>query len=279
MRNYFVIGLVLTLLYSCGSFDNGELIGVQDKHWSEPQPYGMVLVKQGTFELGQADVDSLFGLNTPSKRVSVGSFWMDQTEITNGQYKEFIQWVCDSIIREKLADPNYGGNEEYKTTESAAGEPVTPHLNWKIPIPARRRATDEELKALNYFTQKDEVLGKNSTNTDLVLYKYEWFDYEAAAKRENQLQAIKRNKNTDIAASQLPQVMITKDTAYLTEAGQVVRTSITRPLSSRYDFLNTYIVAVYPDTTCWINDFTNSYNDPYLHNYFSHPAYNAYPVV
>ena len=73
--------------------------------------------------------------------------------------------------------------------------------------------------------------------------------------------------------------MITKDTAYITENGQVVNTTITRPLSSRFDFLNTRIIAIYPDTTCWVNDFTNSYNEPYLRNYFSHPAYNAHPVV
>lgn len=279
MRNLFIISLILTLLVSCQSYDNGELIGVENKHWSEPNPYGMVLIKQETFELGQSETDSIFGLTNPSKNVSIGSFWMDETEITNGQYKAFIQWVCDSIIREKLADPAYGGNDEYKITENAEGEPVTPHLNWKIPIPAAKRATEEELTALNYFREKDAVLGGYRSNTDLLLYKYEWFDHEAAAKRENQLIAGKRNRNTDLDASLLPQVMVTKDTAYVTENGQVVNTSITRPLTSRYDFLNTYIVPVYPDTTCWVNDFKNSYNDPYLQNYFSHPAYNAHPVV
>lgn len=280
MRKFIVTGLVLsTLLVSCRSYDNGELIGVDKKFWNEPNPYGMVLIEQATFELGQAETDSVFGLNNPSKPVSVGSFWIDETEITNGQYKAFIKWVCDSIIREKLADPDYGGNEEYKITENAEGEPITPRLDWKVPIPAAKRATEEELTALNYLKVKDDVLGGYLLNTDLILYKYEWFDYEAAAKRENQLVAAKRIRNTDIDPAQLPQVMISKDTAYINENGRVINTSITRPLSSRFDFLNTYIVAIYPDTTCWVNDFANSYNDPYLLNYFSHPAYNAHPVV
>lgn len=280
MRNYVITGMVLLLLASCSSYDNGELIGVEKKFWNEPQPYGMVLVNQSSFEMGQAEADTLFGLNRPSKPVSVGSFWMDETEITNGQYRAFIKWVCDSIIRVRMADPAYGGNEEYIITEDENGEMLDePILNWKLPLPAPKRATEEELSALNYFLKNDEVLGGRYTDVDQILYRYEVYDYEMAAKRENQLILSKRTRNTDVDATQLPTVMITKDTAYVTESGQIVRTSITRPLTSRYDFLNTYIVAIYPDTTCWVNDFTNSYNDPYLLNYFSHPAYNAHPVV
>ena len=279
MRKNIITGLVIILLTSCSMYDNGELTGVKSIPWSEPNPYGMVLIQQGTFELGQAVKDSLFGINTPSKNVSISPFWMDETEITNGQYKQFIKWVCDSITREKLADPAFGGNEDYKITEDSKGEPVTPHLNWKIPIPDARRATEEELTALNYLRIRDNVLGGYRTNTDLILYRYEWFDYAAEAKRANQLDATKRNRNTDLNPTQQQTVMITKDTAYITEDGKVVNTTITRPRSSRFDFLHTRIIAIYPDTTCWVNDFTNSYNDPYMQNYFSHPAYNSNPVV
>ena len=61
--------------------------------------------------------------------------------------------------------------------------------------------------------------------------------------------------------------------------GQVVTQTIERPLSSLYDFLNTYIVPVYPDTTCWVNDFPNANNEAYMRLYFSSPSYNDYPVV
>jgi len=279
MRNKIITGLTFILLTSCKMYDNGELTGVRSIPWSEPNPYGMVLIPQGSFEMGQASQDTIFGLNTPSKDVSVSAFWMDENEITNGQYKEFIKWVCDSITREKLADPAYGGNEDYKITEDAKGEPVAPRLNWRIPIPSERQASEEELTALHYLRIKDDVLGGYKTNTDLIVYRYEWFDYAAEAKRANQLEKIKRTKNTDINPEHLPNIMISKDTAYITEDGKIVNRTITRPLSSRFDFLNTRIVAIYPDTTCWVNDFSNSNNETYLRNYFSHPAYNAHPVV
>lgn len=36
---------------------------------------------------------------------------------------------------------------------------------------------------------------------------------------------------------------------------------------------------VYPDTTVWVNDFENAYNEPYVRMYFSHGGYSEYPVV
>ena len=38
--------------------------------------------------------------------------------------------------------------------------------------------------------------------------------------------------------------MITKDTAYIDDEGRIVNRTITRPLSSEWDFLNSYIVNV-----------------------------------
>jgi formylglycine-generating enzyme len=36
---------------------------------------------------------------------------------------------------------------------------------------------------------------------------------------------------------------------------------------------------IYPDTLCWIRDFSYSYNEPMTRRYFSHPAFGNYPVV
>ena len=110
-------------------------------------------------------------------------------------------------------------------------------------------------------------------------YRYEIFDHEKAALRKYRLDPRERNLNTDVAVDPDEQVMISKDTAYVDDNGNIVRETITRPLSSLYDFLNTYIVNVYPDTTCWVNDFPNAHNEAYMKLYFSSPTYNDYPVV
>ena len=94
----------------------GELTGISGTAVNEPSPYGMVLVERGSIKLGDEEVDSLWGTSANVKDVSVDAFWMDETEVTNAEYRQFVYWVRDSIIRERLADPAYGGDETYKIT-------------------------------------------------------------------------------------------------------------------------------------------------------------------
>lgn len=115
----------------------GEVVGVSGRAFSEPTPYGMTRIARGFLHMGIEKQDSLWGKQTPVKDISVDGFWMDETEVTNSQYKQFVIWVRDSIIRTRLADPSYGGDESYMITEDKNGDPVTPHLNWKKPIPRK----------------------------------------------------------------------------------------------------------------------------------------------
>ena len=77
----------------------------------EPAPYGMVKINRGFLKMGMETQDSLAGMKTPRKDVSVDGFWMDDTEITNSEYKQFVALsVRDSILRTRLADSAYGGD-------------------------------------------------------------------------------------------------------------------------------------------------------------------------
>ena len=122
----------------------GEVTGVAGTSWTEPTPYGMVLIDRGSMEIGVQNADSAWNLIADARGISVDGFWMDETEITNAKYKQFVFWVRDSIIRERLADPAYGGNEEFKIEEDRQGNPVKPHLNWNKAIPWRNPNEDEQ---------------------------------------------------------------------------------------------------------------------------------------
>ncbi len=255
----------------------GEVVGVSGKGFKEPAPYGMVLVKRGYLKMGIDKQDSLWGKETPVKDISVDGFWMDETEITNSQYKQFVSWVRDSILRTRLADPSYGGDETYMITEDKNGDPVKPHLNWSKRLP--RKPNEDELRAFESLYTTNPVTGEKLLDAKQLNYKYEVYDYVTAALRRNRLNPNERNLNTDVTVNPDEVVMISKDTAYVDDEGNIHRETINRPLSGPWDFLNTYIVNVYPDTTCWVNDFRNSDNETYLRNYYSNPTYNDYPVV
>jgi gliding motility-associated lipoprotein GldK len=121
--------------------------------------------------------------------------------------------------------------------------------------------------------------GTKMLDASQMNYRYETFDYALAAQRKYRLNPSERNLNTDIVVDPNEEVMISKDTAYIDDEGRIVRQTLTRPLSSMWDFVNTYIINIYPDTTCWVNDFQNAENEIYMRLYFSHPNYNEYPVV
>jgi hypothetical protein len=213
---------------------------------------------------------------------------MDEKEVTNSMYRQFVYWVRDSIIRERLADPAYGGDESYKIEEDKYGEPVTPHLNWNKALP--RNPDEDQQRAMESVYITHPVTGEKMLDASQLNYRYEVFDYVMAAKRKYRLKnggdrgfgaspLDERNLNTDFENDPNEEVMISKDTAYVDDDGVIHRETLTRPLSSMWDFVNTYIVNVYPDTTCWINDFQNAENEVYMRLYFTHSNFNEYPVV
>jgi sulfatase modifying factor 1 len=278
-----ICALSLATLTSCfggksaSSSTGGEVTGVGGAAYTEPAPFGMLAVKRGALKMGLDEKDSLWGKETPVKEISVDGFWMDETEVTNSEYKQFVNWVRDSIIRERMADPSYGGDETYKIEEDKQGNPVKPHLNWNKALP--RKPNEDQQRAIESVYTTNPVTGEKMLDASQMNYRYEVYDYTEAALRKNRLNPEERNLNTDVTVNPDEQVMISKDTAYIDDEGKIVRQTINRPLSGPWDFLNTYIINVYPDTTCCVNDFPNADNETYMRLYFSSPIYNDYPVV
>ena len=224
--------------------------------------------------MGIENQDSLWGKKTPLRDISVDGFWMDETEVTNSKYRQFVNYVRDSILRERLSEID----ETYKTVKTdKEGNEIATVLNWKKSLP--RRPSEDEQEIINGLYVTNPVTSEKMLDYRQLNYRYEVYDYTAAALRRNRLNPQERNLNTDITIDPEEQVIISKDTAYVDDEGRIVRETINRPLSGPWDFLNTYIVNIFPDTTCWVNDFPNADNEMYMRYYFSNPAYNDYPVV
>ena len=217
----------------------------------------MVLVPGGNIEIG-AGFDPVWCETAPTQQVAISPFWMDQTEVTNKQYREFVYYVRDSIIRERLADPAFGGDPSYLES-NRYGELI---LNWKKPIPWNN-PTQREASAIS------TVMGQNGTlNPNALFYRYNRFDSHSYYSCMDQL------------SKGIPSVEISKDSAYIDREGYIVRKTITRSSrGSQIDFVNTYITNVYPDELSWGTDFPNSRNGQNIGTYFTAEAYNNHPVV
>jgi len=272
MKRLLVLLVLGFVSVSCGSKNRGELLGVKQKKWFGEKPYGMVLVQGGAYIMGKSDEDLAQLQNAPAKTVTVPSFYMDETEITNSEYRQFIYWVKDStalaMLARKADELELGEDNKEGIGEFAFKDSDTTDLNeFQKYMRENYYDVSEDLyagRALNWdadltwntddFVDKNyaEVMdslylppelwynGEIKLDVSKLVYAYTWFDAEAAAAES------KRTRKQFI---------------------------------DRTPFIKKEEIQIYPDTTVWIKDFTYSYNEPMHNDYFSHPAYQDYPVV
>ncbi len=93
--------LILSIVFTggCGLFggggggDEGNLVGVPNRDGFVMRlPHGMVPIPAGTFHMGQADEDVPSSHISYNRQVTLGSFFMDDTEITNNEYRQFVHF-------------------------------------------------------------------------------------------------------------------------------------------------------------------------------------------
>ena len=151
---FSVFAVVIMLLTSCifSKGDGGELTGVPGrKKFFEPEPLQMAFIPAGSFVMGPSDQDAVYAQNAISKTVTVDAFWMDQTEITNNKYRQFIYWVRDSILRTKLGE---AGSSEYFMVDRDGNISEPPVLNWNEKIDYRNETTRDVLEEMYYPPQE-----------------------------------------------------------------------------------------------------------------------------
>ncbi len=273
MKKFIALTATLSFLISCGSSDRGELVGVRGKKWRPEKPYGMALIPGGAYIMGKSDDDLANVQDAPTKTVTVRSFYMDETEITNSEYRQFVQWVKDSTIRTRLAiladeqgqKPGSGGIGEFAFKDQEATEDQSAYdkymyenyyslgtdddmyagrkLNHKAKlINDPQKYPDEyyvEVMDSLYLPESESYNGLRTIDVSKLVFSYSWMDIQAAAKDKSK--------------------------------------GSTRAKRSKY--MKHEKVEVYPDTTVWIKDFAYSYNEPMHNDYFWHEAYGEYPVV
>ena len=103
---FLLLSLTSCLGNKMASASGGEVTGTSGRAFTEPTPHGMTLIKRGHLKMGIEKQDSLWGKQTPVRDISVEGFWMDEHEVTNSMYRQFVNYVRDSILRERLADPD-----------------------------------------------------------------------------------------------------------------------------------------------------------------------------
>lgn len=157
-----------------GGNDQGQLVGVAPAaRWSLPKPPGMVYVPPGTFHMGPSDEDVNYAYTARNKQVSISGFWMDATEVTNNEYRQFTNWVRDSTAAKLMGFIKQGPDGEE-------------HVDWTKAktIKWGDKATIEKVDAM-IVTPDNRIFGKKELDANKIVYQSEIFDYKAAANNRD----------------------------------------------------------------------------------------------
>lgn len=187
MKRVGVILFIAGVLTSC-SLGNGELIGVQGREpWYQPDPFGMLFIPMGSYTQGEDDQDVPKSFTAQKRTVSVQAFYMDQTEISNNEYRQFVFWVRDSIAHMILGEEV---NEDHLMMVNWYGEDIDPPLiNWRERI---EWMGDEEREALEvmYYPEHERFYRRKEIDTRKLKYEYYWIDIREASRRKNREQGL-----------------------------------------------------------------------------------------
>lgn len=165
---------LIALAASCGkSGPGGQLVGTPtNMTYKAPVPLGMVYVPSGVLKMGASDEDVRGRNDAMLRTVQMTGYWMDATEISNAEYRQFTTWVRDSIAHVQLGDfiDDPDGNQR---------------VDFKRRINYNDQDVQDQLANL-YIPAEQSGWGKKEFDNSKLVYHYETFDYDEAVKNPTQ---------------------------------------------------------------------------------------------
>ena len=185
--------------------------------------------------MGASDEQIDNALMNYKKRISVTSFWMDRTEITNEQYHRFVNYVADSL--KFLA--------KTKGTINFVDPLDTLKINWNIvatinkslakPISNQANQLNQNtFQELWVKTEDREFKNVFTIDNKKLNFRYTFVDLKRAALESNSFNGLDKDLR---------------------------------------DYITIDTVNVYPDSLVWQRDFSYVYNEPLVKQYFSNASF------
>ena len=167
---------LLAFAASCGNGGSGgQLVGHPTMlNYKSPVPIGMVSIPSGVLNMGNSDQDLTGKNDAMLRKVQITGFYMDATEISNAEYRQFTDYVRDSIAHTVLGDQ----------VDNPDG---TQRLNMSRAVNYRNTDVQDQLATLFVAADQSGSRRKEFNNGPAVLkYHYENFDYDEAARNPGQ---------------------------------------------------------------------------------------------
>lgn len=271
------------------------------RHLTLAAPPGMVYIPGGsvTIKYSQSSTDT-----NSKKRVSLSSFYIDKTEVTNQQYRMFSEWVIDSIaIVKYLKDDKYfidppagaaGADEEKgkgkkkkgknkdKGEEVAATTPIVVDSAATPSTDTIPTALGSDIATTTTPTVTDTSAAKLTDTSKMasavdtsgpVKRRINW----AKVKHKNIFESNDDEIKAKIAPMYDPVTGKIREELYVYNFTYLRATGTNK--NAKVGEYVTEQINIYPDTKIWFKDLVNSQVEILVENYFTQPPFDDYPVV
>ncbi len=210
MKKLLVLASFVAVVTVCNQ-KTGELIGVGGREpWFQPDPFGTLWIPMGSYHMGPSDEETPMAHTAKSKMVSVQAFYIDDSEISNNEYRQFVYWVRDSIARKLLA---FGSNPEAEEFQIPQEDFLSmwpiykgdnnlqdPYINWEKKI--NWDSPDDDYRAdlqPMYLPEVERFYNRKEIDTRKLNYEYYRIDIRLAASKSNRFQPQKSPDIQDAA--------------------------------------------------------------------------------
>lgn len=156
--------------------DLGYPIGETSEQVTGPN---LVLIEGGTFTMGRIDQDVMFDWNNSPRRVTVSSFYMDETEVTNVDYREYLYWL----------------RRVYKDYPEVARRALPDTLVWRSPLAYNDAYVENYFRhpsynsypvvGVSWLQANDYCLWRTDRVNEQILLDTEWQEANVEQSGEN----------------------------------------------------------------------------------------------
>jgi gliding motility-associated lipoprotein GldK len=132
----------------------------------------MVYIPTGVLHIGPSDQDVNNAQVARAKQVSIVSFYMDDTEITNNEYRQFVNWVRDSVTHVAM---------EHTTEDANSGKS---QIDWKQKLDYKNKENNEQMEGM-FLPEAQRYWDLREIDVAKFYYTYQWMDFKQAALSVN----------------------------------------------------------------------------------------------